>query len=1141
MVGICSCFRAEEEVAVSWIEYYRQLGVHIFYLYAHDWHDGTVALLQPYVDEGLVIIHLQDSEGLDLRFDAQMRAFSSCFAMYRYDVEWLAFLDFDEYIALPTPQSLPAYLDLRKHLLAIQMIEVFMSPNQATDSNEALLFPFGQHTLRLDNYASHHDPFHRQFKTLLHTGHPQFAQHAALVELSSHPDVHNPFYHVPWLSGVQTSFDSTCAVWSRIGSRPCPVRFRQQFDLRLFHYDTGNCQHYIRKRGPNWSNWVSTAKNQSAAEQSGWKEVFDWRFFRASPMFCLMRSMSKATPELLAHRRSSRVIESIMLRSILRPWPRDPPQANLTIYGELSSPHHLLDLVSVKAKLQVQRVLGSLSQRILILGTDHLSEIILSLNKQGSTSVVVLGEDLRQWISPHRRDFGNLVQIARKASIAGAPACWQLSESILSNHYQSIFLQERAMGNLPFCALPQHDRLIRNLDLLETAGVSLPAYDHPIVLPPAKVETTASFETRRILVVVDTLSPINNPHLSRFVESLLVLGHRVAILFNKLEQSASPAEFVGWRTQFGSRVEHFSPLREEHDLNTPFGDHAEAAYLLGVPLKSYQTLLRLAGGKAAENRFGSQLSSNFFNIHLIVPLIMPDFVASEFLHKFIYQVKYQHYFPGTRLAPFILNEQVYSDGSEFSWVKRSFSDGFFSLNSMAAVSSWVIDLSTPHHEKLSTAIDTFVTIKPSLIQPEHHRDFKPCQLRQPKPHDITSVPQHIILVDLMYAHMRLDISTLGGVNLSLIKLQMPGVSDHVLMPSELFFGQSSTDEIYIPLPPLLVSFMNYIQPDQFVEICTDVIAADFEVISSCCTVIQHPASDLYGPNLLPPAEPAPASLDTSMLDSVFEMHSVSMIALQNIGFQSWRNDSVAQRKYPLYLKNQHQFLDFVALDPLLEPVIQADKSWRDSVVILRSTEETQESTILLNPYLWLDDADAEDPSQNVILRVDGVIRFQNDKMVARILDHKIEYDNRYGLSHEQLERLSMSSPLLTKEFMIPAFNFSYSLLIKGLPEALEGLRYYLPTAAPYTHDIYDFWQVEGIESPVPISLSYLARFHPSCAHLIWAARVHGITVSKAPDNQIPQVVMPVLTNLDDGDVNFWDPKEFECAIPWKLLSPERMN
>ncbi len=91
----------------EWIEYHRLLGVEHFYLYENESTDNTLEVLKPYILAGLVevipwpnIPAHKDHRGH--AFDAyQIKAFNHCIQLTKYNVQWLAVLDIDEYI-VPT-------------------------------------------------------------------------------------------------------------------------------------------------------------------------------------------------------------------------------------------------------------------------------------------------------------------------------------------------------------------------------------------------------------------------------------------------------------------------------------------------------------------------------------------------------------------------------------------------------------------------------------------------------------------------------------------------------------------------------------------------------------------------------------------------------------------------------------------------------------------------------------------------------------------------------------------------------------------------------------------------------------------------------------------------------------------------------
>ena len=97
--AVCAIGRLENAYAKEFVNHYLNLGFTNIII-ADNNHDGEEHfedVLQDYVDKGLVII-------LDYRNKVgyQMAAYSEMYEKFKYDYDWIAFFDFDEYLYIKT-------------------------------------------------------------------------------------------------------------------------------------------------------------------------------------------------------------------------------------------------------------------------------------------------------------------------------------------------------------------------------------------------------------------------------------------------------------------------------------------------------------------------------------------------------------------------------------------------------------------------------------------------------------------------------------------------------------------------------------------------------------------------------------------------------------------------------------------------------------------------------------------------------------------------------------------------------------------------------------------------------------------------------------------------------------------------------
>jgi len=91
-VAICAIFKNESRYFREWIEFHKLVGVEHFYLYNNCSEDDYINVLQPYIDDGLVTLIEWPQQ------QAQMQAYQNCIEQFRREVQWLGFIDLDEFV-----------------------------------------------------------------------------------------------------------------------------------------------------------------------------------------------------------------------------------------------------------------------------------------------------------------------------------------------------------------------------------------------------------------------------------------------------------------------------------------------------------------------------------------------------------------------------------------------------------------------------------------------------------------------------------------------------------------------------------------------------------------------------------------------------------------------------------------------------------------------------------------------------------------------------------------------------------------------------------------------------------------------------------------------------------------------------------
>jgi len=104
---ICAVFQNEAQWLKEWIEYHLVVGVDHFVLYDHHSTDEYLAVLQPYVDQGIVDLQPATEWG---RAPARRNAYRDGYERYLGKTTWLAFIDTDEFICPLRHDSLKDFL-----------------------------------------------------------------------------------------------------------------------------------------------------------------------------------------------------------------------------------------------------------------------------------------------------------------------------------------------------------------------------------------------------------------------------------------------------------------------------------------------------------------------------------------------------------------------------------------------------------------------------------------------------------------------------------------------------------------------------------------------------------------------------------------------------------------------------------------------------------------------------------------------------------------------------------------------------------------------------------------------------------------------------------------------------------------------
>ena len=103
-ISICAIFKNEAPYMREWIEYHILLGVEHFYLYNNNSDDNFRDVLSQYISNGIVTL----TEWPEI--PGQMTSYKHWYENFRYESNWVSFLDLDEFICPRYELDIPTWL-----------------------------------------------------------------------------------------------------------------------------------------------------------------------------------------------------------------------------------------------------------------------------------------------------------------------------------------------------------------------------------------------------------------------------------------------------------------------------------------------------------------------------------------------------------------------------------------------------------------------------------------------------------------------------------------------------------------------------------------------------------------------------------------------------------------------------------------------------------------------------------------------------------------------------------------------------------------------------------------------------------------------------------------------------------------------
>jgi hypothetical protein len=117
-LSVCAIFKNEARFLKEWIEYHRLIGVEHFWLYNNNSEDPYEAVLNPYINEGIVDLiewpsQIKKNDYYDHTYRSQKGAYDHCLGLSRGVSKWVAFIDIDEFIVPKASDNLAQILEER--------------------------------------------------------------------------------------------------------------------------------------------------------------------------------------------------------------------------------------------------------------------------------------------------------------------------------------------------------------------------------------------------------------------------------------------------------------------------------------------------------------------------------------------------------------------------------------------------------------------------------------------------------------------------------------------------------------------------------------------------------------------------------------------------------------------------------------------------------------------------------------------------------------------------------------------------------------------------------------------------------------------------------------------------------------------
>ena len=246
-LAITAILKNEAPYIKEWLDYHLLAGVDHFYLYDNDSTDNLRELLQPYIDNDTVTYKFYTGKGM------QLAAYNEAVKDYKFDCQYMAFIDADEFIY---PQENKSIKEVLNEILSINgnaegiviNWQIFGSSNQEkADFSKGVLERF-VYKAKSDFEAN------RQIKSIVNP---------RCVELIINP------HFVRYYEGKFSINENGTPILSFLND-PCSVN-----KICINHYFTKSKEEYLNKMGRGKADNVFDEYDMQLFESHDQNDVFD--------------------------------------------------------------------------------------------------------------------------------------------------------------------------------------------------------------------------------------------------------------------------------------------------------------------------------------------------------------------------------------------------------------------------------------------------------------------------------------------------------------------------------------------------------------------------------------------------------------------------------------------------------------------------------------------------------------------------------------------------------------------------------------------------------------------------------------------------------------------------------------------------